>query len=75
MDYGGKCSVPGCAGNADTFQSLPKKPNTRQAVMFVYEKVPVQFDPQLHICWNHFTEDKPENLGQFKTGFAMKLLL
>ena len=47
MDYGRKCSVPGCTGNADTFQSLPKEPNTRQAVMFVYEKIPVQFDPSI----------------------------
>ena len=48
-----KCSVPGCTENADTFQSLPKEPNTRRDVMFVYEKIPVQFDPQLHICLNH----------------------
>ena len=55
--------------------SLPKEPNIRRAVMFVYEKIPVQFDPQLHICLNHFTEDSFENLGQCKAGFAMKLLL
>ena len=43
MDYGGKCSVPGCTGNAEAedFQSLPKEPNTRRAVMVVYEKIPV----------------------------------
>ena len=68
-------AAPGCTGNVDTFQSLPKEPNTRRVVMFVYEKIPVQFDPQLHICSNHFTEDSFENLGQCTAGFAMKLLL
>ena len=75
MYHGRKRSVPACTGNADTFQSLPKEPITRWAVIFVYEKIPVQFHPQLHICSNHFTEDSFENLGQCKAGFAMKLLL
>ena len=78
MDYSHKCSVPACTGNYDTFQSLPKEPNTRRAVMFVYEKIPVQFDPQLHIqSSNHFTEDSFESLGQCKAAWdnAMKVLL
>ena len=50
-DYGRKCSVPGCTGNADT-ESL-KEPKT---VIFVYEKIPVQFDPQLHRSEEHTSE-------------------
>ena len=74
--YGRNCSVPGCTGNADTFYSLPKEPNTRRAwLMFVYEKIPVKFDTQLFICSNHFTKDSFEKLGLYKSGFAKLLLL
>ena len=59
MDYGHKCSVPGCTGNADTF--LPKKPDPRGAwLTFFYEKIPVKFDTHLFICSNYFTKDSFE---------------
>ena len=76
MDHGRKCSVPGCTGNADTFHSLPKEPNTQRAwLMFVYKKIAAKFETQLLICSNLFTKDSFENLGQFKAGFANLLLL
>ena len=44
MDYGGKCSVPVCTGNADTFHNLPKELDTlRVWLMFFNEKIPVKF--------------------------------
>ena len=75
MYYGRKCSVLACTGNAEIVHGFLKEPNTQRAVMFVYEKITVQFNPQLHISLNQFTEDSFENLGQCKAGFAMKLLL
>ena len=63
MYYGRKCSVLACTGNAEIVHSFLKEPNTQRAVMFVYEKITVQFNPQLHISLNHFTEDSFENLG------------
>ena len=59
MDYGGKCSVLGCTGNADTFHNLPKEPDTWRAwLMFFYE------DPceVRHSCIHLL---KPFHQGQF----------
>ena len=75
MDHGRKCRVLGCTGKANT-HSLPKEPSIRQAwLLFVYEKIPAKFDPQLFICSEHFTQDSFDNLGQFQAGFAKKLNL
>uniref|UniRef100_A0A3Q2C7S5 THAP domain-containing protein 1 n=1 Tax=Cyprinodon variegatus TaxID=28743 RepID=A0A3Q2C7S5_CYPVA len=71
-----KCSVQGCMEKGDIFHILPKDLKTRQAwIIFVHQRIPAKFYPQMFMCSKHFTKDSFQNLRHFKAGFAKLLLL
>ncbi|XP_052434176.1 uncharacterized protein LOC127974730 isoform X1 [Carassius gibelio] len=75
-DHGYKCYVPGCAGDVSTFHTLPTEENCQQAwLMFIYNRIPKQFNSKLLVCSAHFTTDCCSNLGQYQAGFAQRLML
>ncbi|XP_065114777.1 uncharacterized protein [Paramisgurnus dabryanus] len=75
-DHGYRCYVPGCAGNVCTFHTLPMERQCQQAwLMFIYNKIPRQFNNKLLVCSAHFTIDSFSNLGQYQAGFAQRLIL
>ncbi len=75
-DHGNKCYVPGCAGNVTTFHTLPSEKTCQQAwLMFIYNRIPQQFNSRLLVCSAHFTSDAFANLGQFQAGFSQRLYL
>ncbi|XP_055062144.2 uncharacterized protein [Misgurnus anguillicaudatus] len=75
-EHGNKCYVPGCAGHVSTFHTLPTEKKCQQAwLMFIYNRIPEQFNHKLLICSDHFTADSFSNLGQYHAGFAQRLVL
>lgn len=75
-DHGNKCYVPGCAGDVKTFHSLPPEKSCQKAwLMFIYNRIPEQFNSKLLVCSAHFTADSFSNLGQYQAGFAQRLTL
>ncbi|XP_067298749.1 uncharacterized protein [Pseudorasbora parva] len=75
-DHGHRCYVPGCTRDVRTFHSLPLDKKCRHAwLMFVYNRIPKQFNAKLFVCSAHFTTDSFSNLGQFEAGFAQRLQL
>ncbi|XP_042582175.1 uncharacterized protein LOC109084638 [Cyprinus carpio] len=75
-DHGYKCYIPGCAGDVSTLHTLPTEKNCQQAwLMFIYNRIPKQFNSKLLVCSAHFTTECFSNLGQYQAGFAHRLIL
>ncbi|KAI4883550.1 hypothetical protein NFI96_030649 [Prochilodus magdalenae] len=75
-DYVQKCAVPGCEGDVGTFHTLPKETKCQRAwLMFIYNRIPDNFNSKLLVCSEHFTPDNFSNLGQYRAGFAQRLTL
>ncbi len=71
------CSVLGCNNEHSSRFDVPKlEPLKTQWLSFVFEGNSPPDQPQFfHFCANHFSPDCFINEGQFKAGFAKKLLL
>uniref|UniRef100_A0A9J8D7P0 THAP-type domain-containing protein n=1 Tax=Cyprinus carpio carpio TaxID=630221 RepID=A0A9J8D7P0_CYPCA len=71
-----RCSVAGCMNPHSSLHLLPKsEPLKTRWINFVFkENAPSTLPKFIYVCANHFT-DCFVNEGQYKAGFAQKLLL
>ncbi|XP_059404902.1 uncharacterized protein LOC132140098 isoform X1 [Carassius carassius] len=71
-----RCSVAGCMNPHSSLHLLPKsEPLKTRWINFVFkENAPSTLPKFVYVCANHFT-DCFVNEGQYKAGFAQKLLL
>ncbi|XP_058628472.1 uncharacterized protein LOC131538581 isoform X2 [Onychostoma macrolepis] len=71
------CSVLGCNNEHSSHHDVPKsEPLKTQWLDFVFEgNMPPDQPKCIHVCANHFSPDCFINEGQYKAGFAKKLLL
>ncbi|KAG1928205.1 uncharacterized protein LOC120477297 [Pimephales promelas] len=71
------CSVLGCNNEHISHFDVPKsEPLKTQWLSFVFKgNIPSRQRQYYHVCANHFSPDCFINEGQYKAGFAKKLLL
>ncbi|KAA0702421.1 hypothetical protein E1301_Tti017039 [Triplophysa tibetana] len=59
-----------------TLFALPKDDTTRNKwLKFIYNTIPLQYNPNILVCAAHFTDDCFLNLGEYKAGCAQRLFL
>ncbi|XP_052409539.1 uncharacterized protein LOC127955926 isoform X2 [Carassius gibelio] len=71
------CAVVGCLNEQSSRHLVPtSEPLKTQWLDFIFKgKVPPDLPKSVHVCANHFSPDCFINEGQYKAGFAKKLLL
>ncbi|XP_053342866.1 uncharacterized protein LOC128513118 isoform X2 [Clarias gariepinus] len=71
------CTVVGCNGEHSSRHVLPtSEPLRTQWLNFIFKAdVPADLPKTVNVCANHFSLDCFINAGQYKAGFATKLLL
>ncbi|XP_050950932.1 uncharacterized protein LOC127153734 [Labeo rohita] len=71
------CTVVGCNNEHNSRHVLPtSEPLKTQWLNFVFNgNVPSNLPKWVHVCANHFSPDCLINEGQYKAGFAKKLVL
>ncbi len=72
-----RCFVVGCKNEHGCRHLLPtSEPLKTQWISFVFEgDAPPDLPKCVYVCSNHFTQDCFVNEGQYKAGFATKLIL
>ncbi|XP_016346660.1 uncharacterized protein LOC107692211 [Sinocyclocheilus anshuiensis] len=72
-----RCSVVGCKNEHGCRHLVPtSEPLKTQWISFVFEgDAPPDLPKCVYVCSNHFTQDCFVNEGQYKAGFATKLIL
>ncbi|XP_058617214.1 uncharacterized protein LOC131530781 isoform X4 [Onychostoma macrolepis] len=72
-----RCFVVGCKNEHGCRHLLPtSEPLKTQWISFVFEgDTPPDLPKCVYVCSNHFTQDCFVNEGQYKAGFATKLIL
>ncbi|XP_057182524.1 uncharacterized protein LOC130549346 isoform X2 [Triplophysa rosa] len=59
-----------------TLFALPKDDTTKNKwLKFIYNTVPLQYNPNILVCAAHFADDCFLNLGEYKAGCAQRLFL
>lgn len=73
----GRCSVVGCRNEHKSVHLLPASvPLKMRWVSFIFKgNAPEKVGKYVYVCANHFTSDCFVNEGQYKAGFALKLLI
>ncbi|XP_026148995.1 uncharacterized protein LOC113122143 [Mastacembelus armatus] len=72
-----QCSVVGCTNQHKIMYLIPSTEDVKaQWLSFIYSgNVPTDTPKILHACANHFSVDCFLNVGQYKAGFASRLIL
>lgn len=72
-----RCYVIGCRNEHKSIHLLPASvPLKKQWVNFIFKgNAPKNIGKYVYVCANHFTSDCFVNEGQYKAGFALKLLI